>query len=62
MSYWSNVIYLLVLMMRLGYLLFGLLYGLVPTGYVLTAYNMRPSIIREAYPELAEKPLQKVLS
>ena len=59
-------------MMPLGYLLFGLLYDLVPAEYViwacslcllvLTAYNMRPAIIREAYPELAEKPLEKVLS
>lgn len=113
LSYWGNVIYLLVLMlafgvsnvfvntpigvmmqkdveeeyrgrvfgilesmamamMPLGYLLFGLLYDLVPAEYViwacslcllvLTAYNMRPAIIREAYPELAEKPLEKVLS
>src|SRR5690606_1166629 len=103
LSYWGNVIYLLVLMlafgvsnvfvntpigvmmqkdveeeyrgrvfgilesmamamMPLGYLLFGLLYDLVPAEYViwacslcllvLTAYNMRPAIIREAYPEL----------
>lgn len=59
-------------MMPLGYLLFGLLYDLVPAQYVLwacslcllilTAYSMRPAIIREAYPELAEKPLDKVLS
>ncbi|MEZ0479905.1 MFS transporter [Planococcus sp. SSTMD024] len=113
LSYWGNVIYLLVLMlafgisnvfvntpigvmmqkdvdeeyrgrvfgilesmamamMPLGYLLFGLLYDLVPAQYVLwacslcllilTAYSMRPAIIREAYPELAEKPLSKVLS
>ncbi|MBU9672296.1 MFS transporter [Planococcus sp. CP5-4] len=113
LSYWGNVIYLLVLMlafgisnvfvntpigvmmqkdvdeeyrgrvfgilesmamamMPLGYLLFGLLYDLVPAEYVLwacslclvilTAYSMRPAIIREAYPELAEKPLHKVLS
>ncbi|MFC4711344.1 MFS transporter [Planococcus dechangensis] len=113
LSYWGNVIYLLVLMlafgvsnvfvntpigvmmqkdveeeyrgrvfgilesmamamMPLGYLLFGLLYDLVPAEYViwacslcllaLTAYNMRPAIIREAYPQLAEKPLEKVLS
>lgn len=113
LSYWGNVIYLLVLMlafgisnvfvntpigvmmqkdveeeyrgrvfgilesmamamMPLGYLLFGLLYDVVPAEYVLwacslcllalTSYNMRPAIIREAYPELAEKPLEKALS
>ena len=59
-------------MMPLGYLLFGLLYDLVPAQYVLwacslcllilTAYSMRPAIIREAYPELAKKPLHKALS
>ncbi len=113
LSYWGNVIYLLVLMlgfgisnvfvntpigvmmqkdvdeeyrgrvfgilesmamamMPLGYLLFGLLYDLVPVEYVLwacslcllvlTTYSMRASIIREAYPELAKKPLHKALS
>ncbi|ANU16190.1 MFS transporter [Planococcus maritimus] len=113
LSYWGNVIYLLVLMlgfgisnvfvntpigvmmqkdvdeeyrgrvfgilesmamamMPLGYLLFGLLYDLVPAEYVLwacslcllvlTTYSMRASIIREAYPELAKKPLHKALS
>ncbi len=113
LSYWGNVIYLLVLMlgfgisnvfvntpigvmmqkdvdeeyrgrvfgilesmamamMPLGYLLFGLLYDLVPAQYVLwacslcllvlTAYSMRASIIREAYPELAKKSLHKALS
>ncbi len=113
LSYWGNVIYLLVLMlgfgisnvfvntpigvmmqkdvdeeyrgrvfgilesmamamMPLGYLLFGLLYDLVPAEYVLwacslcllvlTTYSMRASIIREAYPELAKKPLRKALS
>jgi MFS transporter, DHA3 family, macrolide efflux protein len=49
-------------MMPLGYLLFGLLLDLVPAQYVvwgssvclilLTAYMMRPSVIKEAYPEL----------
>lgn len=49
-------------MMPLGYLLFGLLYDLVPAEYVvlgsslclivLTAYLMRPSIMKEAHPEL----------
>lgn len=49
-------------MMPLGYLLFGLLYDLVPAQYVvwgssiclviLTAYMMRASILKEAYPEL----------
>ncbi len=58
-------------MMPLGYLLFGLLYDMVPAQYILwgcsiclvalTAYNMRPSIIREAYPELAKKPLEKAI-
>ncbi len=113
LSYWGNVIYLLVLMlgfgisnvfvntpigvmmqkdvdeeyrgrvfgilesmamamMPLGYLLFGLLYDLVPVEYVLwacslcllvlTTYSMRASIIREAYLELAKKPLHKALS
>ncbi|WP_341959849.1 MFS transporter [Planococcus maritimus] len=113
LSYWGNVIYLLVLMlgfgisnvfvntpigvmmqkdvdeeyrgrvfgilesmamamMPLGYLLFGLLYDLVPAEYVLwacslcllvlTTYSMRASIIREAYLELAKKPLHKALS
>ncbi|QMT17953.1 MFS transporter [Planococcus maritimus] len=113
LSYWGNVIYLLVLMlgfgisnvfvntpigvmmqkdvdeeyrgrvfgilesmamamMPLGYLLFGLLYDLVPAEYVLwacslcllvlTTYSMRASIIREAYPELAKKTLRKALS
>lgn len=59
-------------MMPLGYLLFGLLYDLVPAQYViwgssiclviLTAYMMRASILKEAYPELAShapvKPAQ----
>lgn len=113
LSYWGNVIYLLVLMlgfgisnvfvntpigvmmqkdvdeeyrgrvfgilesmamamMPLGYLLFGLMYDLVPAEYVLwacslcllvlTTYSMRASIIREAYPELAKKTLRKALS
>lgn len=49
-------------MMPLGYLLFGLLYDIVPAEYVvlgsslclivLTAYLMRPSIMKEAHPEL----------
>lgn len=50
-------------MMPLGYLLFGLLYDLVPAQYVvwgsslclflLIAYMIRPSVLKEAYPELA---------
>lgn len=53
-------------MMPLGYLLFGLLYDFVPAQYViwacsiclvlLTAYMMRASILKEAYPELAGTP------
>lgn len=49
-------------MMPLGYLLFGLLYDLVPAEYVvgassfclivLTGYLMRPSVLKEAHPEL----------
>lgn len=49
-------------MMPLGYLLFGLLYDMVPAQYViwgssiclviLTVYMMRPAVIKEAYPEL----------
>lgn len=49
-------------MMPLGYLLFGLLYDLVPAQYVvgvsslcliaLTSYLMRPSVLKEAHPEL----------
>lgn len=49
-------------MMPLGYLLFGLLYDIVPAEYVvlgssicliaLTSYMMRPSILKEAHPEL----------
>lgn len=49
-------------MMPLGYLLFGLLYDLVPAQYViwgsslclflLIAYMIRPSVLHEAYPEL----------
>lgn len=61
-------------MMPLGYLLFGLLYDLVPAQYViwgsslclflLIAYMIRPSVLHEAYPELGpdmhDKPvLQK---
>lgn len=48
--------------MPLGYLLFGLLYDLLPAEYVvwgssiclvlLTVYMMRPAVIKEAYPEL----------
>lgn len=54
-------------MMPLGYLLFGLLYDVVPAEYVvigssicliaLTSYLMRPSILKEAHPELAAAPL-----
>lgn len=50
-------------MMPLGYLLFGLLYDLLPAQYViwgsslclflLIAYMIRPSVLKEAYPELA---------
>jgi DHA3 family macrolide efflux protein-like MFS transporter len=50
-------------MMPLGYLVFGLLYDKMPGEYVvwgsgvclvlLTAYMMRPSVLKEAYPELA---------
>ena len=53
-------------MMPLGYLLFGLLYDIVPAQYViwgssiclvvLTAYMIRSSILKEAYPEL-ENPV-----
>ncbi|WP_033541724.1 MFS transporter [Planococcus sp. CAU13] len=49
-------------MMPLGYLLFGLLYDLLPAEYVvlgsslclivLTGYLMRPSILKKAHPEL----------
>lgn len=49
-------------MMPLGYLLFGLLYDVMPAEYivsasslcliVLTSYLMRPSILKEAHPEL----------
>lgn len=49
-------------MMPLGYLLFGLLYDILPAEYVvlgsslclivLTAYLMRPSIMKAAHPEL----------
>ena len=49
-------------MMPLGYLLFGLLYDVVPAEYVvgtsslclivLTGYLMRPSVLKEAHPEL----------
>ena len=49
-------------MMPLGYLLFGLLYDVVPAQYViwgsslclflLIAYMIRPSVLKEAYPEL----------
>lgn len=49
-------------MMPLGYLIFGLLYDLVPAEYVvigssiclivLTGYLMRPSILKQAHPEL----------
>lgn len=56
-------------MMPLGYLLFGLLYDFVPAQYViwgcsiclvlLTAYMMRASILKEAYPELAGTPPAK---
>ncbi|HSJ38962.1 MAG TPA: MFS transporter [Planococcus sp. (in: firmicutes)] len=52
-------------MMPLGYLLFGLLYDLVPAEYVvigssvclvaLTSYLMRPSILKQAHPELDKK-------
>ncbi|WP_394122173.1 hypothetical protein [Planococcus donghaensis] len=48
--------------MPLGYLLFGLLYDVVPAEYIvgvsslcliaLTSYLMRPSILKEAHPEL----------
>lgn len=48
--------------MPLGYLLFGLLYDVLPAEYVvwgsslclvlLTVYMMRPAVIKEAYPEL----------
>lgn len=51
-------------MMPLGYLLFGLLYDTVPAEYVvigssiclivLTNYMMRPSILKQAHPELDE--------
>ena len=51
-------------MMPLGYLLFGLLYDVVPAEYVvigssicliaLTSYLMRPSILKQAHPELDE--------
>ncbi|TWT02218.1 MFS transporter [Planomicrobium sp. CPCC 101079] len=50
-------------MMPVGYLLFGLLYDVVPAQFVvwgsslclilLTLYMMRPSVMKEAYPELA---------
>ncbi|PSL28828.1 transmembrane secretion effector [Planomicrobium soli] len=49
-------------MMPVGYLLFGLLYDMVPAQFivvgsslcliVMTLYMMRPSVIKEAYPEL----------
>lgn len=49
-------------MMPLGYLIFGLLYDLVPAEYVvigsslclivLTSFMMRPSILKQAHPEL----------
>lgn len=49
-------------MMPLGYLLFGLLYDIVPAQYViwgssiclvaLTAYMIRANVLKEAYPEL----------
>lgn len=52
-------------MMPLGYLLFGLLYDIVPAEYVvigssicliaLTGYLMRPSVLKEAHPELGGK-------
>lgn len=52
-------------MMPLGYLLFGLLYDLLPAEYVvlgsslclivLTGYLMRPSILKKAHPELDKK-------
>ena len=51
-----------IAMMPLGYLLFGLLYDFVPAEYVigasslcliaLTSYLMRPSVLKEAHPEL----------
>ncbi|WP_422122204.1 MFS transporter [Planococcus sp. X10-3] len=52
-------------MMPLGYLLFGLLYDVMPAEYVvigssicliiLTSYLMRPSILKQAHPELDKK-------
>lgn len=52
-------------MMPLGYLIFGLLYDVVPAEYVvigssiclivLTGYLMRPSILKQAHPELDRK-------
>lgn len=49
-------------MMPLGYLIFGLLYDVVPAEYVvigsslclivLTSFMMRPSILKQAHPEL----------
>ncbi|TAA71837.1 MFS transporter [Planococcus salinarum] len=49
-------------MMPLGYLIFGLLYDVVPAEYVvigssicliaLTGYTMRPSVLKQAHPEL----------
>lgn len=56
-------------MMPLGYLLFGLLYDLVPAQYVvgvsslcliaLTNYLMRPSVLKEAHPDLPETLLNQ---
>ncbi|WKA55311.1 MFS transporter [Planococcus shixiaomingii] len=50
--------------MPLGYLLFGLLYDSIPAQYIvwgsslclvfLTLYMMRPSVMKEAYPELGQ--------
>lgn len=52
-------------MMPLGYLIFGLLYDAIPAEYVvwgssfclifITAYMMRPSVMKEAYPELEKR-------
>lgn len=54
-------------MMPLGYLIFGLLYDVVPAEYVvigsslclivLTSYLMRPSILKQAHPELDKDAL-----